>query len=100
MKAYFEEYFTYTLLECFGLSYDPERTKEREQYWKNIWIQSIMVIMGTDSRIGGIFDGFPDYHFPRNFCAAMTALFCPLFFMQRANPGRGKDEMFLSHDMI
>lgn len=33
-EAYFEKYFTYTLLEYFGLSYDPERIKEREQYWK------------------------------------------------------------------
>ena len=32
---YFEKYFTYTLLEYFGLSYDPERVKEREQYWKH-----------------------------------------------------------------
>ncbi len=31
---YFEEYFTYTLIEYFGLSYDPERILEREQYWK------------------------------------------------------------------
>lgn len=31
---YFEKYFTYTLIEYFGLSYDPERIKEREQYWK------------------------------------------------------------------
>lgn len=31
---YFEENFTFTLLEYFGLSYDPERIKEREQYWK------------------------------------------------------------------
>ena len=33
-EAYFEKYFTYTLLEYFGLSYDPDRIKEREQYWK------------------------------------------------------------------
>lgn len=32
--AYFEQYFTFTLLEYFGLSYDPDRIKEREQYWK------------------------------------------------------------------
>lgn len=32
---YFEKYFTYTLIEYFGLSYDPEKVKEREQYWKN-----------------------------------------------------------------
>ena len=31
---YFEEYFTYTLIEYFGLSYDPEKVGEREQYWK------------------------------------------------------------------
>lgn len=31
---YFEEYFTYTLIEYFGLSYDPEKILEREQYWK------------------------------------------------------------------
>ncbi len=33
-KEYFQEYFTFTLIEYFGLSYDPERIKEREQYWK------------------------------------------------------------------
>ena len=33
-EAYFEKYFTYTLLEYFGLSYDPDRIREREQYWK------------------------------------------------------------------
>lgn len=32
--GYFEEYFTYTLIEYFGLSYDPVRIVEREQYWK------------------------------------------------------------------
>ena len=31
---YFEKYFTYTLLEYFGLSYDPVKIIEREQYWK------------------------------------------------------------------
>lgn len=31
---YFEEYFTYTLIEYFGLSYDPAKILEREQYWK------------------------------------------------------------------
>jgi len=31
---YFEEHFTFTVLEYFGLSYDPERVKQREQYWK------------------------------------------------------------------
>ncbi len=32
--VYFKKYFTYTLLEYFGLSYDPVRIKEREQCWK------------------------------------------------------------------
>lgn len=32
--VYFEKYFTYTLLEYFGLSYDPVKILEREQYWK------------------------------------------------------------------
>ena len=32
--TYFEKYFTFTLLEYFGLSYDPDRIKDREQYWK------------------------------------------------------------------
>lgn len=31
---YFEKYFTYTLLEYFGLSYDPIKVLERKQYWK------------------------------------------------------------------
>ena len=31
---YFEKYFTYTLLEYFGLSYDPIKILEGEQYWK------------------------------------------------------------------
>ena len=31
---YFEQYFTFTLLEYFSLSYDPDKIKEREQYWK------------------------------------------------------------------
>lgn len=31
---YFEEYFTYTHIEYFGLSYDSGRILEREQYWK------------------------------------------------------------------
>lgn len=31
---YFEKYFTFTLLEYFGLSYDPAKILEREQYWK------------------------------------------------------------------
>ena len=33
-EEYFKQYFTFTLLEYFGLSYDPEKVKEREQYWK------------------------------------------------------------------
>lgn len=33
-SEYFEKYFTYTLLEYFGLSYDPIKIIEREQYWK------------------------------------------------------------------
>jgi len=32
---YFEQYFTFTLLEYFGLSYDHDRIIAREQYWKN-----------------------------------------------------------------
>lgn len=31
---HFEKYFTFTILEYFGLSYDPEKIKKREQYWK------------------------------------------------------------------
>jgi len=31
---YFEKNFTFTLIEYFGLFYDPERIREREQYWK------------------------------------------------------------------
>jgi len=31
---YFEKYFTFTLLEYFGLSYDAGKIIEREQYWK------------------------------------------------------------------
>lgn len=33
-EEYFKEYFTYTLIEYFSLSYDPKKVKEREQYWK------------------------------------------------------------------
>ncbi len=33
-SEYFEKFFTYTLLEYFGLSYDPIKILEREQYWK------------------------------------------------------------------
>ena len=32
--GYFEKYFNYSLIEYFGLSYDPQKIKEREQYWK------------------------------------------------------------------
>lgn len=31
---YFEQNFTFTLIEYFGLSYDPEKIIKREQYWK------------------------------------------------------------------
>lgn len=34
-SKYFEENFTYTLIEYFGLSYDPAKIIEREQYWKH-----------------------------------------------------------------
>lgn len=33
-SEYFEKHFTYTLLEYYGLSYDPMKVLEREQYWK------------------------------------------------------------------
>lgn len=33
-EEHFEKYFTFTLLEYFGLSYDPEKIHKREQYWK------------------------------------------------------------------
>ena len=33
-EDYFEDYFTYTLIEYFGLSYDTAKIIEREQYWK------------------------------------------------------------------
>ncbi len=33
-SEYFEKHFTYTLIEYFGLSYDPIKIIEREQYWK------------------------------------------------------------------
>lgn len=32
---YFKKYFTYTIIEYFGLSYDSSKIIEREQYWKN-----------------------------------------------------------------
>lgn len=34
-SGYFEEHFTYTLIEYFSLSYDPAKIFEREQYWKH-----------------------------------------------------------------
>ncbi len=33
-EDYFKKYFTFTLLEYFNLSYDPNKVIEREQYWK------------------------------------------------------------------
>ena len=33
-EKYFEKYFIYSVIEYFGLSYDVEKIKEREQYWK------------------------------------------------------------------
>lgn len=33
-EEYFEKYFHFTLIEYFGLSYDPIKILEREQYWK------------------------------------------------------------------
>lgn len=33
-KEYFEKHFTFTLIEYFGLSYDPIKIIIREQYWK------------------------------------------------------------------
>ena len=33
-EKYFEENFTYTLIEFFTLSYDDEKIREREKYWK------------------------------------------------------------------
>lgn len=32
--SHFEKYFTFTLLEYYGLSYDPEKILVRERYWK------------------------------------------------------------------
>lgn len=34
-EEYFEKYFTFALLEYFNLSYDDEKIKAREQYWKD-----------------------------------------------------------------
>lgn len=33
-EEYFKKNFRFTLLEYFGLSYDPEKIRDREQYWK------------------------------------------------------------------
>lgn len=34
-SKYFERYFTFTLIEYFGLSYDPKKIIDREKYWKD-----------------------------------------------------------------
>ena len=34
---YFEKNFTYSIIEYFGLSYDIEKIKQREQYWKTVF---------------------------------------------------------------
>lgn len=34
-EEYFQRYFEFTLLEYFGMSYDPLKVLEREQWWKN-----------------------------------------------------------------
>lgn len=34
-EEYFREYFEFTLLEYFGMSYDPQKVLEREQWWKD-----------------------------------------------------------------
>lgn len=33
-KDYFQKYFTFTLLEYFGMSYDKDKIIQREEYWK------------------------------------------------------------------
>jgi len=33
-EEYFEKYFVFTIIEYFGLSYDPEKLLRREDYWK------------------------------------------------------------------
>lgn len=33
-KEYFQKYFTFTLIEFFGMSYDKDKIILREQYWK------------------------------------------------------------------
>ena len=34
-EEYFRKYFKFTLLEYFGMSYDPQKVLEREQWWKD-----------------------------------------------------------------
>lgn len=34
-EKYFEEYFTFTVIEFFGMNYDTNRIIDRETYWKN-----------------------------------------------------------------
>ena len=34
-EGYFLENFGLTLLEYFGISYDPQKVQEREKWWKN-----------------------------------------------------------------
>ncbi len=34
-EGYFLENFGFTLLEYFGISYDPQKVQEREKWWKN-----------------------------------------------------------------
>lgn len=34
-EAYFRKYFVFTLLEYFGMSYDPQKVLERESWWKD-----------------------------------------------------------------
>ncbi|HJF46324.1 GIY-YIG nuclease family protein, partial [Thermophilibacter provencensis] len=34
-EEYFRENFEFTLLEYFGMSYDPQKVLEREQWWKD-----------------------------------------------------------------
>ena len=34
-EGYFRENFEFTLLEYFGMSYDPQKVLEREQWWKD-----------------------------------------------------------------
>ena len=34
-EEYFKKYFEFTLLEYYGMSYDPQRILDRESYWKD-----------------------------------------------------------------